>query len=306
MATRTYLIHEDVFNTPQEALKHFDKQHALKHYGTKGMKWGVRKNDSAAGRENGQVGDPVLAVYAVVIGGVLIAKARFNYVDSGRQEARRTDKDAKKSGKEHEWKKNDKLSGKKTVDELFDQVVPGVNPGYPSAGTSMNCRRATMTYEMRRRGLDVTATKTLAATGQDLAGIVNATTPGSKLKTVWDPSEVGYQSYWGQNTIPTTVDGTPMTSAGKAKSIFDTLSREPEGSRGELAFSWTLGGGHSTAYEIVGGKPVVFCTQTRNTWREPTKFGTEYGPIVRDAAYTRLDNKPLNDDFMKRWATNVK
>lgn len=285
----------DTFATPRDALA---------HYGVKGMRWGVRKDDRTGGGRVGSNEDlaPLLIVTAI-FAGVTAIKARFDYVDSGKRDAKRLDKQAKKSGIAHEWKKNDSLTGPKTHEQLTKDVIPAINPGFPNTpGTSMNCRRCTFAYEMRRRGLDVKATKSMMATGQDSAGLIHATSKTGTDKSVLRKTEHG--SWWGETPIPTTVNRKPMEGEGKSVSIFDALGRQPNGARGELGVSWAFGGGHSMAYEIVNNKPIIFCTQTQQSWSTPQAFHKDMGVVVGDAAFTRLDNKPLNDDFLKRWVVN--
>lgn len=281
------------FETPGEALA---------HYGVKGMRWGVTTKDRGSGDKAGSASDdfadlaPLIAVTAI-IAGFHILRARFMYVDSGRRDAKRLDKD-------HEWKKDESLAKPKTHEQLVNDVIPGINPGFPKTpGTSMNCRRCTFAYEMRRRGYDVMATKSLMATGQDMSGVVRATSPNATNKSVREQSSGG--SLWGRNTIPTTVNGKQMTPEGKSQSIFDALASQPNGARGELAFSWSIGGGHSVAYEIVNNRPIIFCTQTQKSFSSAQTFASDYGRIVGDAAYTRLDNADLDQDFLKRWVANA-
>jgi hypothetical protein len=268
---------------------------ALAHYGTKGMKWGVRKDNKSSAASSELA--PLLTTVAI-FAGIKIAQARYRYVDSGQKQQRAINKEEKKSGQKHEWKKKESLTGPKTEDQILKDVTPAINKGYPKQmGTSMNCRRCTFAYEMRRRGYDVKATKSLTATGQDDVGLTNA------VRT--NPKSSAAISGWGKNPIMTTVNGQQMTSEGKSRSIFDTLSREPDGSRGELAVSWPFGGGHSVAYEVIGGKPVIFDTQSNKSWSNPIGFNNELGGLVNQAAFTRLDNVNLNNDFLKRWIADA-
>lgn len=283
------LNHNQRFATPQEALI---------HYGVKGMKWGVRKDNRGAGNGQASGEGTVLAVYATVIAGLLIRQARHEYVDSGKRDAKRINKEEKKSGVKHEWRKKDSLKGEKSIDELRDEVMKPVNPGFPrTRGTTMNCRRCTFAYEMRRRGYDVKATKSLSATGQDQGGLMMATRPKSKEQALADI----HASPWGKNVIHTR----PLDATGKSAAIFDRLAREPNGSRGELAFSWQFGGGHSIAYEIVNNKPVIFDNQSSKSWSDKGAFAREVTPIMGDAAFTRLDNANLNTEMMRRWVTDA-
>lgn len=279
-------------------------QAALAHHGVKGQKWGVRNDNRVGASSSASAELAPLAVVTAIFAGIVIAQARHEYVDSGKRDQKILNKAAKKSGKQHEWKKNAALAGPKTHDQLTKQVIPAINKGYPKVpGTSMNCRRCTFAYEMRRRGYDVKATKSHSATGQDSMGLSNATSPKGSNGSIRNAKRP--QSAWGQNVIPTTVNGRPMTSQGKSKAIFDALGRQPDGSRGELAFSWGFGGGHSVAYEVVGGKPIVFDTQSGRSWATSEVFHSQMGAIVGDAAYTRLDNANLNNEFLKRWVADA-
>jgi hypothetical protein len=90
---------------------------------------------------------------------------------------------------------------------------------------------------------------------------------------------------------------------GGSKSIFDTLAKEPNGSRGELGVMWNMGGGHSMAYEVVKGTPVIFDGQTGKIYKTPLEFMDM--PAVKNAGFTRLDNVDLNVDYLMRWMTNA-
>ena len=59
------------------------------------------------------------------------------------------------------------------------------------------------------------------------------------------------------------------------------------------------------AWEIIGGKPVIFDTQT-NTAYDSAKFANEIAPRLNKASYTRLDDIPLNNNFLGKWVRNVR
>lgn len=90
-----------------------------------------------------------------------------------------------------------------------------------------------------------------------------------------------------------------------AKSIFDSIAKEPNGARGELGVGWSFGGGHSMAWEIVNGRPVIFDAQAGLKFDSPDSFAKIAGRVGK-AGYTRLDNLQLNDEYLKRWVNNVK
>lgn len=263
----------------------------LAHHGVKGMKWGVRK-DRDKSLSNVRVGTQDPGTVALIAVGAVFVAAHLglhiaNEKDSGKKIA--------KENANVKWKIDDSLTGKKSVEDLMHQVVEPVNKGYPGKGTKMNCRRCTFAYEMRRRGMDVEATKSRLAAGQGEKGLHEAT-----LGQYLGRSE----SIWGHKQISNPRAMMKASPADKSKAIFEALGKEPDGSRGELGVGWVVGGGHSMAYEIVNKKPIVFDTQSSVVYRDSQAF-EKFGTLVTDAAYTRLDNILMNDDIMRRWAINA-
>lgn len=278
-------IRRQTFESPEVALTHF---------GTKGMRWGIR-NEQLSASSNSTVGDPVTiaigAAYAAFILGSLYVSVR---------DIRRMKNDSgikiEKQNTNVAWKKKPELAKKMNVDELQSKVVKQVNPDYPKPGTKMNCRRATFTYEMRRRGYDVTATKSHFAIGQDAKGL--------KTAVMANQSNTKHESMWGQKQVSDTKTFRNATPTRKSELIFESLNKYPEGSRGELGVGWLFGGGHSMAFEIVKGRAVIFDTQTSETYRNPASFA-KFAEVTHDAAHTRTDNIPLDDQFLRRWMVNA-
>ncbi len=267
---------------------------ALAHFGTKGMKWGVRKAYVPTPRDKTTVGDPVSAAIGAVYVGIFLGVTAIAIRDMHRLKNDSGKKIAEKN-KAVAWKKNDSLKQAKTVDDIFNKVVVPINPKYPAAGTKMNCRRATFTYEMRRRGNDVEATRSHFATGQDFYGLKQATNNFNNKVP---------ESGWGQKMIASEKAMKDMTPEKRSETIFAALKAEPNGSRGELGVAWDLGGGHSMAYEVIGGKPVIFDTQSRQTYRDPKSF-KNFAGILGESAYTRTDNLKMDDQFLRRWMVNA-
>lgn len=257
----------------------------------------------------------------VIIGASIVAGLAVTYVvqdkiQSG--EATRLIAKGKEriSGEKFAFKKNDKLADKSLdADAIHSMVVKNINPGYGAIGTKMNCRRATFSYEMRRRGYDVKATKTTNANGQNVMGLLNATSPGKKIQGTGAfniISNITKESVNKDGSTPVRDLMKNFAPGGKEKihggsridSIFETLGRQPDGSRGELGVAWNSGGGHSMAYEIVKGKPVIFDGQTGKKFDNADKFFRDM-PAVANAGFTRLDNLELNHDYLMRWMTNA-
>lgn len=222
------------------------------------------------------------------------------------------------------WKRNSDLSGKMSSEEIMKKVVPAINPNYGAIGTKVNCRRCTIAYELRRRGLDVAATHTVSGAGQSDLGLVSATHPGiSPLKLLRAQyMEEYHQIQTNDKILPTPVQDmlnraikTPglngkdfnlLNPVEKSAKIFSLLERNPEGARGELSMSWLGGGGHSMAWEIINGKAHIFDAQSGEEFPSLHRFGVGVAQLIKEASITRLDNVNLNEDWVRRWARNVK
>lgn len=264
-------------------------------------------------------GQKTLIKGAAITAGILAAYGTYKVVQSGQANAWITDgrNFLDKKGVSP-WKMNPELSKKgMSIGELEKNVVSHVNPGYGAIGTKVNCKRCTYAYELRRRGYDVAATRTTTGSGQTMSGTFNA------LKSVTDESKFISMKPHAGFAVDShgTVAATPFRTlkmgnrlgavaikkekgdAFFGQSIFRSLEKEPEGARGELGVKWLGGGGHSVAWEIIGGKPVVFDCQSGQTFDNPFKLFGHAG--IEEAGYTRLDDKPLNHEFLKRWVKNA-
>lgn len=202
------------------------------------------------------------------------------------------------------WKFNPNLARKDLdADGILNDVVKHVNPEYGGLGTKMNCRRCTFAYEMRRRGYDVSATKTTNAWGQTGGGVLNAISPG---KDKFEPSH-GFRLLSKASKDPSFMGSVSELGLGKQRmsnpaDIFKTIRSNPDGARGELTVLWKQGGGHSMAWEIIGGKPVIFDAQSGKRFSSIQEFASVNKiAYIQDAGITRLDNLPLNHDFLMRW-----
>lgn len=294
-------MRQQSFASPEEAVAFFAAERArakpespedfvLEHYGVKGMKWGVRKEAEGAGA-NEKVGDPVTIATGVVYAAVLFAPLLLPAKDIVQDVIR----DARSEKKNAAWKKKPEL-GKPAppmdIDGIQKSVVKQVNPNFGRAGTKMNCRRCTMAYEMRRRGYDVKATKTNTANQQEANGLKRLT-----------PNK-NHESVWGEKQISTTSALTFASPEKRSADIFAALAKHPDGARGEVTVGWHMGGGHSMAWEMIRGKPIIFDAQTGDVFRSPAAF-TKHAHMVADAAYTRTDTLKMDEAFLRRWVSNV-
>jgi len=271
----------------------------IEHAGVKGMKWGVRKDpkrSSSSGKPEAKAGvvDPA-TIYVASMLATYGALGAAKFLDSGNARV------LKEKGKRFatlqtggpKYKKNEDLAKKNlSEDELMQSVVKPINPGFGDFGTKMNCRRATIAYEMRRRGYDVKATKSVLAQGQHGIGLRKAV--GSETS----------RRDWGENTPYLSVSIQPPARKIPAENLFRVLKSEPNGSRGEVTAGWRMGGGHSVAYEIVRGKPVIFDTQSGTKITNADEWVAALPAHVQSMNYTRLDNKPINTAWVERWVQN--
>lgn len=262
-----------------------------------------------------------LLIGAGVTAGVLAAYGTYKFIDSGTAHQLLT--------RNQLLKENAHLARKMSVDELMNEVVKPINPNYGDLGTKMNCRRATFAYELRRRGYDVKATNSVAGSGQTVAGMLNATTPGSHIGTtplgmmrqyiregekggpLREAIEAGGMGKtkidFGPRKLKTlsgSIAEVPLSVPERSKAIFDAIGRNPEGARGELGVTWSMGGAHSMAWEVIGGKANVFDTQTGEHF-SLEQFNQKMGSTIKDAGITRLDNATLNRKFLGKWIRNV-
>ncbi len=268
---------------------------------------------------------------AAIAAGIIAAYTAYSVAQSG--EGNRLIAKGKEfitGDKATDFKKNLSLADPNLdADGIFQRVVKGANPNYGSFGTKMNCRRATFAYEMRRRGNEVVATKTTSGYGQNFAGLHNALDPKNKLKSTGKigvlrnlliekvkGEDVAPKPGWTPKVGPYSRAARTLGLIGKNKigqggvapdDVIKAISKLPNGARGELGVKWMFGGGHSMAWEVVKGRPVIFDVQTGTkitTSLQLAKHVEAAGGIM-DAGYTRLDDLPLNADFLLRWVKNV-
>ena len=303
----------------------------LKHYGVKGMKWGIRHDrerssyrdrkmskyeDKYRKKNKDNLSDEEIRQKAekkyirrrnikIASGALVAAYAGYKFVDSGTANSAFQKCLRVIDRSDDLFNKKEGLSGNLSSDDIMKNVVSRINPDYGSAGTKNNCRRCTFAYEMSRRGYDVKATRTLKGTGQHGAGLYEATHAGRQsifhgpISTmnlaIKDIRKATTQENGMINTM-----GAPL---GKTNPFDSLVSSNPDRARGELMMKWSKGGGHSMAYEIIDGSVHVFDCQT----------GREYDrnsferllPHVSELNYTRLDNLHLDTRFLDRWLTNA-
>lgn len=267
---------------------------------------------------------------AIVVGG-FAAYSYYNIkVETGEVNALKLRAQALLKGEKTPFRVNESLKQSMGVDEVHKNVVAGINPNYRTPGGQMNCRRCSLTYELRRRGFDVNATTTAIGAGHTESGLINALTPGGKNKSALTSLSENVQSRAGiramlkgdTRTNPaemfsvkpelvrdTVRGGFKPDTESFARNLGASLSKQPDKARGEVVFDFG-GFGHSMSWGIFGGKPYIFDTQKGTKYDLSDPFDTmkifdKWGDST-GADLTRLDNVDLDLNFLARWATNAK
>lgn len=279
----------------------------------------IAKEDNTAkksGLTDGQ--KRAIKIGAAVVATALVAYGTYKLADSG--ELHRLTEKGKEllKGSAYEgFKRNDAFSHSMTADEIAHTFFGKINPGYgTSVGTSNNCRRCTFAYELSRRGYDVKATRCLQGTGQNGSGLNRARGEDAMgIKTILrefksalhddnynaDPNKLIERLKHQKQIDLHDTDG----AFRPGKKIFEALSQMPEGARGELEVGRQKGGGHSLAWEVIGGKPDAFDFQTSRMYKRSGRLmHLMLEQEFVSAGIARLDDVDLDFDFLRRWVEN--
>lgn len=157
-----------------------------------------------------------------------------------------------------------KMSSPGTRESNMSEVNPdfkGYSKGY-AKGTVQNCLLCTTAYEMRNRGYDCSAKKSVQP--RDGLEYTNGIFKGVKNKPV--EGCVDLTTREGQLELWTKEAPKCATKEGNkelAHRAVNQMQKEPD-SRGQILVVWGAGGGHSMAYEVKGGKlSILDCQQNK-------------------------------------------
>lgn len=276
------------------------KQDALKHYGTRGQKWGVRhwQNPDGTFNEEGKIryfgagksrdsvdyeNGPakydsaealaILALYvaptALYVGGSAIHDAAISHNIKKYEKHRLKEKTDPETG----------LKLKDNPDATVKEDMKDVNMEYRYAlfhsndrnGRTQNCMLCTTALDLKRRGYDVKA-------GTSSDGFTD-----DALKK------------WYKN---------PKIKKDRLDDIIRTLKKEPEGSYGNFMCIWKMGGGHSMFYRIEDGKVAIYDAQSGKYYKDITKSSlmTEMwggSNQYNGTTFCRTDNLEINIKYLK-------
>lgn len=298
----------------------------LVHNGVKGMKWGVRK--SRQSRISAKVGYTDLArsnskkhfqennVKTLKFGN-LLTSTEWQQSDKVKAGAEAAEKLLESVGSKSfaptkvaykdntKFKKDPSLSQDMDLFTLKRKVVDPVNPEYGKLGTMDNCIRATYAYELRRRGYDVKATKSFG-TDQNLVSEYNAITRGKQYLNTSTKHVLDLESKATNKETDVFVLGKEISyRLSNPKGLFNALSKQPPGSRGNVHIQFAPGGLHSAAYEVSKtGIPMVIDAQRGAIFQKASDMRTYNIPIAA-TSFIRLDDKALNMNQVSKWVTNA-
>ena len=296
----------------------------LAHHGIKGMHWGERngppypldssistgkslkigeksgKKTSEPKEEHGYItaGMVYLASYIAAYAALFGITATVAGVKNAK--AKKLEKKIKKDISTCETDPETKLP-KKNREYTEKEDLAYVNPGYnrfDNNDSTRNCVRCTMTYELRKRGYNVTAAKTIAGcNGEEFAQKLFSAKKQTyvdgygKIKT--DLSDVTDSKEWNDRKLAAT--------SGKAKAYEPTVAAlsKQNNARGQMLVTWASGySGHSFIYEVKNGKVKFLDAQNGKAYTE--QAAKELFGSVLYVGYQRLDNcKTINKSLLK-------
>ena len=131
------------------------------------------------------------------------------------------------------------------------QDLAAVNPGYMdmNSNSKNNCMLCTTTYELRKRGYDVTAQ--LDRVGYSFPD----------LRRWFPKADIQKVSRYDEN-------GKGLSQKEYVDKTIKSLLKQGDGAHGNMMVFWNLGGGHSIYYEVQNGKVIFKDSQTNKVYKQ--------------------------------------
>ena len=157
--------------------------------------------------------------------------------------------------------------------------LAAVNPGFmnTNSNTKNNCMLCTTTYDMRKRGYDVTAQ--LDSEGYNF----------QDLKRWYPKAKIERTSRYDER-------GVGVDQKEYMKRTVDNLLKQGNGARGNLMVVWNQGGAHSLFYEVQNGSVIIRDGQANQVYTNPEKILR----MTMGSSYARLDNVKPNWEQIKK------
>lgn len=167
--------------------------------------------------------------------------------------------------------------------------LAAVNPGYMDmrTNTKNNCMLCTTTYDMRKRGYDVTAQ--LDSVGYNF----------KDLKKWYPKAKVVNNERFDEN-------GKPLKTRDYINKTMESLLSQGDGARGNFMMMFNTGGAHSIAYEVQNGSVIFKDGQTNSVYRSGKWGGMSlYTPEMlisqsRVNSFARLDDVKPDIEMIKK------
>ena len=290
---------KDFYWMPGVALKLVDppKPQDLKHYGVKGMKWGVRKKDDLTGRDKGQSAKPlskkrskqvemvgnfksksILTLAAIADTFTLGLTGLAMTVVSDSYGSRKAMEESAESRMLEATL--DMRQKKKPL--TIDQDIKAVNPKYIGLanGYHNNCSNVTMAYELRRRGYDVTAKPLFGGR------------PSNEIDKMFGSPEF-------TSMKPSYERGNKVKPADQVRA---SIGKQPEGARGAIRVRYEGSGmGHIFNWEMTNTG--VRFIDAQDSGRKRDRPLNNAGSKISDVVWFRTDNAKID---MKLVGNSVK
>lgn len=168
-----------------------------------------------------------------------------------------------------------------------EEDMERVNPEFKNwdENTKNNCFGCALTYDMRRRGYDVTSKKSLTGINSyEIADLYK----GVSYKNI---------SYISNKTYDPAIRISDKQARSVAESADSQLKKQGNGARGVIFVRWnSMTSGHAMAYEVKDGKAIIYDPQSNE------KFESLYDTgAIASVKFARLDNLEPNYKEMKRF-----